>query len=111
MTCASNRLLIPASRKIIRHSICSSTRAIWGEFGSEPKFGATAPPLSGRGDQGFAFIGAAAFEATGAAQMRYMNSGADLLVQADINGDGIADMEIVLQGLAGQTLTSGDFLL
>jgi Ca2+-binding RTX toxin-like protein len=63
------------------------------------------------GDQGFAFIGTAAFGAGGAAQMRYVTSGADLLVQADVNGDGIADMEIVLQGLAGQTLTSGDFLL
>ena len=37
--------------------------------------------------------------------MRYMTSGANLLVQADINGDGIADMEVVLAGLAGQVLT------
>jgi serralysin len=63
------------------------------------------------GDQGFAFIGNALFGATGAAQMRYMDSGANLLVQADINGDGIVDMEVVLQGLAGQALTGGDFLL
>ena len=63
------------------------------------------------GDQAFAFIGSTAFHASGAAEMRYMSSGANLLVQADLNGDGIADMEVVLAGLAGQTLTSGDFLL
>jgi hypothetical protein len=40
-----------------------------------------------------------------------MNSGANLLVQADINGDGIADMEVMLAGLAGQTLTGASFLL
>jgi hypothetical protein len=32
-------------------------------------------------------------------------------VQADINGDGVADMEVILQGLAGQTLTTADFVL
>jgi Ca2+-binding RTX toxin-like protein len=63
------------------------------------------------GDQAFAFIGTSAFGATGVAQMRYMNSGANLLIQADIFGDGIADMEVVLQGLAGQTLTGASFLL
>jgi Ca2+-binding RTX toxin-like protein len=63
------------------------------------------------GDQGFAFIGTAAFGASGAAQMRYATSGSNLLVQADINGDGVADMEVVLQGLGGQTLTAGDFVL
>ena len=54
--------------------------------------------------------GNAAFSG-GAAQLRYTNSGADLLVQADIDGDGIADMEIILQGLNGGTLTAGDFIL
>lgn len=63
------------------------------------------------GDQAFNFIGNAAFSASGAAQVRYGNSGANLLVQADVNGDGIADMEIILQGRAGQTLTAADFVL
>jgi serralysin len=63
------------------------------------------------GDQAFAFIGTTAFHASGAAEMRYMTSGANLLLQADLNGDGIADMEVVLAGLAGQVLSSGDFLL
>ena len=44
-------------------------------------------------------------------QLRYMSSGANLLVQADLNGDGIADMEVVLAGLAGQVLTGASFLL
>ncbi len=63
------------------------------------------------GDQGFAFIGTGAFSATGAAEIRYGNSGGDILVQADVNGDGVVDMEIILQGIAGQTLTGGDFVL
>lgn len=63
------------------------------------------------GDQAFSFIGTAAFAATGIGQIRYTNSGTDLLVQADVNGDGIADMEIILQGLNGGTLTAGDFIL
>ncbi len=63
------------------------------------------------GIQGFAFVGNAAFSGGGVAQLRYTNSGADLLVQADVNGDGIADMEIILQGLNGGTLTAADFIL
>ena len=69
----------------------------------------TNPGLAGV--QGFAFVGNAAFSGGGAAQLRYTNSGADLLVQADVDGDGIADMEIILQGQAGGTLTAGDFIL
>jgi Ca2+-binding RTX toxin-like protein len=63
------------------------------------------------GDQEFSFIGTDAFAATGTGQIRYTNSGTDLLVQADVNGDGVVDMEIILQGLNGDTLTAGDFIL
>jgi Ca2+-binding RTX toxin-like protein len=63
------------------------------------------------GIQGFAFVGNGAFSGGGAASIRYTNSGADLLVQADVNGDGIADMEIILQGLTGSTPTAADFIL
>jgi Ca2+-binding RTX toxin-like protein len=63
------------------------------------------------GDQAFTFIGNAAFGNTGVAQIRFTDSFGDLLVQADVNGDGIADMEIILQGLAGQTMTAADFVL
>ncbi len=63
------------------------------------------------GLQSFAFVGTAAFAGGGAAQLRYLSSGGDLIVQADINGDGAADMEVLLQGLVGQTLTSAQFML
>ena len=63
------------------------------------------------GVQGFAFVANGAFSGSGAASIRYTKSGADLLVQADVNGDGIADMDIILQGLNGGTLTAADFIL
>ncbi len=63
------------------------------------------------GDQAFAFIGTGAFAVTGVGQIRYQTSGANLLVQIDTDGNGMADMEVVLDGLAGQALTGGDFLL
>lgn len=63
------------------------------------------------GRQALTFIDTAAFSATGAAQVRYGVSGANLLVQVDLDGNGTADMEIVLDNAAAQTLTSGDFML
>jgi Ca2+-binding RTX toxin-like protein len=63
------------------------------------------------GDQAFSFLGTGAFSNTGVGQIRYQNSGANLLVQIDSDGNGVADMEVVLQGLAGQVLTTGDFNL
>jgi Ca2+-binding RTX toxin-like protein len=56
------------------------------------------------------FIGNSAFGAGGTGQIRYATSGADMLVQFDLDGNGTSDMEIVLQGLAGQTLSVNDFL-
>jgi Ca2+-binding RTX toxin-like protein len=79
--------------------------------GDKLNFGKIDTNLALAGDQGFAFVGTAAFSGGGAASIRYTSSGADLLVQADVNGDGVADMEIILQGLAGQTMTAGDFVL
>lgn len=67
------------------------------------------PVAAGR--QALSYIDTAAFTATGAAQVRYGVSGADLLVQVDLDGNGTADMEIVLLGAGTQTLTSGDFML
>lgn len=63
------------------------------------------------GRQAVAFVGTAAFVVNGTAQARYGDSGPNLLVEIDVNGDGIADMHIFLTGLVGQTLTGGDFLL
>jgi Ca2+-binding RTX toxin-like protein len=63
------------------------------------------------GDQAFTFLGTAAFTNTGLGQLRYLTAGADLIVQADVNGDGVADMEVILQGLSGQVLTGADIVL
>lgn len=59
------------------------------------------------GDQAFTFIGSDGFDAAG--QVRLQLSGADTIVQADRNGDGLADMEIMLTGVVG--LTASDFIL
>ncbi len=67
------------------------------------------PVAAGR--QALTYIDTAVFSATGTAQVRYGVSGADLLVQVDLDGNGTADMEIVLQGASTQMLTSGDFML
>jgi serralysin len=63
------------------------------------------------GRQAVSFVGTAAFAAGGTAQARYATSGPNLLVEIDVNGDGIADMNIVLAGLGGQTLNGTDFML
>lgn len=60
------------------------------------------------GDQGFAFIGSAAF-ANIAGQLRYTQESGVTLVQGDTNGDGVADFAIALTGTIN--LTAGDFVL
>ncbi len=74
-------------------------------------FGNLDADLVAPGRQALSYIGNAALGATGAAQVRWGDSGSDLRVQIDLDGNGTSDMEVVLQGLAGQSLTSGDFLL
>ena len=59
----------------------------------------------------FSYIDTQAFHATGAAEIRYETAGAELMVQVDANGDGIADMAIYLNGLGGTSLASADFLI
>jgi Ca2+-binding RTX toxin-like protein len=68
------------------------------------------PVAAGR--QAAQYIDTAAFSGVGYAELRYSVSGADLLVQVDLDGNGTADMEIVLDNAAAtQVLSSGDFLL
>ncbi|MFM5949168.1 MAG: M10 family metallopeptidase C-terminal domain-containing protein [Novosphingobium sp.] len=62
------------------------------------------------GRQTLTLIGNAAFSTNGIAQVRFADVDADLLVEVDLNGDGAADMQIWLAGLAGQSLTGTDFL-
>lgn len=59
------------------------------------------------GDQPFVFIGGDAFSGSGAAEVRWYQSGADTFVEAD-TGDGVADVVIRLTGL--YTLYQQDFV-
>jgi VCBS repeat-containing protein len=58
------------------------------------------------GDQAFTLIGTAAFSHT-AGELRYQVSGSTLTLQADVNGDGVADMTIKLTGVT--SLSATDF--
>ncbi len=62
------------------------------------------------GRQTLSFTGTAAFNANGAGEVRYEVSGGDLLVQVDLDGNGTADMEMLLQGAGAHTLSGTDFL-
>ncbi len=68
--------------------------------------------LNVAGDQAFIFIGNVAFTGT-AGEVRFFNSGADVIVQVEIQGDGnqTADMEIQLNGAAAVGINANDFIL
>ncbi len=57
----------------------------------------------------FTFIGTSAFTQGQAGQLRYAQTLSTTVVQGDVNGDGVADVQIVLQGLL--SMTASDFLL
>jgi len=59
-------------------------------------------------DDAFAFIGTAAFHHV-AGELRYAITGGNTLIQGDVNGDGVADFALLLQGSVA--LVKGDFLL
>lgn len=60
------------------------------------------------GDQDFAFIGSDRFSNT-QGELRAVVINSNTLIQADIDGDGISDMDILLNG--AMTLTAEDFIL
>lgn len=60
------------------------------------------------GDQAFAFIGTAAFGNV-AGELRYTVSGADLVLEADMDGDGTADFSLSMLNI--NSLVASDFLL
>ncbi|NBB14527.1 hypothetical protein GVN21_04030 [Caulobacter sp. SLTY] len=60
------------------------------------------------GDQAFSFIGNGAFTNV-AGQLRYSFDGVDTHVFGDVNGDGVADFEVLVNGSVA--LNAGDFLL
>ncbi|MFM5948851.1 MAG: beta strand repeat-containing protein [Novosphingobium sp.] len=63
------------------------------------------------GRQALSYVGTAAFASSGAAQVRWTDLGADLRVEVDLDGNGVADMAMLLVGAGAQTLTATDFLL
>ncbi len=67
------------------------------------------PVAAGR--QALTYLGTGSLTATGMAQVRHGTSGANQVILIDLDGNGSADMEIVLLGASTQTLTSGDFML
>ncbi len=60
------------------------------------------------GNQAFAFIGSSAFSNV-AGQLRFESSGGNTIVSGDVNGDGVADLQIQLTGTIN--LVSSDFFL
>ena len=60
------------------------------------------------GNQAFNFIGNAAFSGA-AGELRYMYDGTGTFVQADVDGDGVADMQIAFTGSVA--LAASDFVL
>jgi serralysin len=62
-------------------------------------------PGTAAGDQGYSFIGTAAFTDTGVAEVRFE----DGVVYADNNGTGTAELAIVLEGVT--SVAAGDFVL
>jgi Ca2+-binding RTX toxin-like protein len=63
---------------------------------------------AGNGDTTFTFLGTGAFTGAGH-ELHLVISGGVQLVQADVNGDKVADMSIVV--LSASTLVAGDFVL
>jgi serralysin len=63
--------------------------------------------LTTGGRQDFNFIGESSFSGT-AGEMIQRTEGANTIIDADVNGDGVSDFSIELSGLL--TLTEGDFL-
>ncbi|SOB78818.1 type I secretion C-terminal target domain (VC_A0849 subclass) [Sphingomonas guangdongensis] len=61
------------------------------------------------GTQSFSFIGSAAFSAAG--QVRATNSGATWTIQADTDGNGIADLSMIVIVADGHAISAGDFIL
>jgi len=64
----------------------------------------------GGGDDAFAFIGAAAFSHS-AGELRAVQEDGGWRVEADTNGDGVADLSILVGTAAGQTLGADAFML
>jgi len=63
---------------------------------------------AGTGDQAFRFVGTSGFSSV-VGEVRFFQTASNTIVQGDVDGDGIEDFEILLNGLIN--LTSVDFVL
>jgi Ca2+-binding RTX toxin-like protein len=64
------------------------------------------------GDQAFTFLTTAGAAFTGAgAELHYVISGANTIIEGDINGDKVADFQIQLNGTALSAFSAADFVL
>jgi Ca2+-binding RTX toxin-like protein len=61
------------------------------------------------GNQPFTYLGVGAFTADGEAELRYFVDGANSRIQADIDGNGVADLELSMIGI--QQFVAADFVL
>ncbi len=78
------------------------------DFGSGDRIDLSAiDARQGPGNNAFRFIGSDGFESAG--ELRYSQGLGLTIIQADIDGDGIADLEIILEGRID--LGAGDFIL
>jgi len=59
-------------------------------------------------DDGFTFIGAAAYSGT-AGQLRFTHNATNGIIHGDVDGDGVDDFQILVQGVTA--MSAGDFLL
>jgi Ca2+-binding RTX toxin-like protein len=74
-------------------------------------WGIDADGNASNGNSAFAFIGSAAFS-NAAGQLRVSQAqGGGWLVEGDIDGDGLADLSILVHTAGGQILTATDFIL
>ncbi|WP_118135078.1 M10 family metallopeptidase C-terminal domain-containing protein [Oceanicella sp. SM1341] len=65
--------------------------------------------VAGGGQDDFTWIGGAAFSGT-AGELHAVNDGSEKRIEADLDGDGIADFAIRIEGGAGMLFTGDDFI-
>jgi len=57
----------------------------------------------------FVFLGSANFSVHGEAELRVTDEGGNALVQGDLDGDGLADFEIVVENVLASSFGADDF--
>ncbi len=69
------------------------------------------PTRPRRGNQAFTFIGSSAF-GRHAGELQAVNTGGgEWTISADINGDGVADLQIIVHVADGHQISANDFHL